>query len=462
LHGTQIYGGKRTAHAGDDYSYSITFTAPTSPTTLYYQFGNASSPFNAPEGNQAPFLVLPDLNRGESLRSLVVKQAITGFTITVSNVPAVATQVIAVVDGNGSTYRATSSVSGGLTSFDMGVPVGTGYRVRVIAIAGTGTFPSVVAGGKALNQTVSSGAMTAVNIELAETTLTTDAANPTTTEPGSSVTLSWTIHDPANFLDNAGDLRMWVSEGSPPDGNLHGTQIYGGKRTAHAGDDYSYSITFTAPTSPTTLYYQFGNASYPFDAPEGNQAPFLVLPDLNRGESLRILSVLPKVTVNIFLFGSGSVFVTSSNSSFVCGISCSGQYYKGTNLHLRAAPTDYSLFSGWSGTCNGSGDCSLTMDDDKSVTATFEKNTAQQVRLNDTYYSTIMGGSGAYQAAVSGNPILIWGTDFSEDFTFNLNKAVTLTGGYDSDYMNNSGYTTLIGPVTIQSGSLAVEKLVIR
>jgi hypothetical protein len=69
---------------------------------------------------------------------------------------------------------------------------------------------------------------------------------------------------------------------------------------------------------------------------------------------------------------------------------------------------------------------------------------------------------GAYGAAATGKKILVWALDFSETFTFNLNKAVTLEGGYDSNYTSNSGYTLLHGPVTIQRGALTVENLVVR
>jgi len=173
-------------------------------------------------------------------------------------------------------------------------------------------------------------------------------------------------------------------------------------------------------------------------------------------------AVKPSAIVSVTFSGSGAGNVTSNPAGIASNTHVSHEFEYGSSVTLAATRDQFSLFSGWSGACSGTADCILTLDVDKSVIATFEKNTAQQVRLNGTYYSTIMGASGAYQAAVSGNAILIWGTDFSEDFTFNLNKAVTLKGGYDSGYTTPSGYTTLTGPVTIQNGSLSVENLLIK
>jgi len=175
-----------------------------------------------------------------------------------------------------------------------------------------------------------------------------------------------------------------------------------------------------------------------------------------------IPSDVDQVTLDLTISGSGSGTVTSNPTGIATNTSVSAQFSKGSALVLHATLDQYSLFSGWSGDCIGTGDCSLAMDTDKSVTATFDKNTAEQVRLNGTYYSSIMGASGAYQAATSGNTILIWGTELIESFIFDGGKAVALEGGYDSDYMNNSGYTTFIGPVTLQNGSLTVENLIIE
>lgn len=102
------------------------------------------------------------------------------------------------------------------------------------------------------------------------------------------------------------------------------------------------------------------------------------------------------------------------------------------------------------------------MDRDRSVTATFNKDTPHQVRLDgtlQTYHSSIIS---AYLAAGSDDTIRVWGTDFSEDFTFNQDKSVTLKGGYNQAYTANDDYTTLHGILIVKSGALTVDKLVIK
>ena len=236
----------------------------------------------------------------------------------------------------------------------------------------------------------------------------------------------------------------------------------------YTGSDGSYTIV-GLPAGIYKLRFNGGDSGYlgqwynnkaSFDSAD---AVVVTAGSITGGiNAVLIPSDVDQVTLDLTISGSGSGTVTSNPTGIATNTSVSAQFSKGSALVLHATLDQYSLFSGWSGDCIGTGDCSLAMDTDKSVTATFDKNTAEQVRLNGTYYSSIMGASGAYQAATSGNTILIWGTELIESFIFDGGKAVALEGGYDSDYMNNSGYTTFIGPVTLQNGSLTVENLIIK
>jgi hypothetical protein len=71
-------------------------------------------------------------------------------------------------------------------------------------------------------------------------------------------------------------------------------------------------------------------------------------------------------------------------------------------------------------------------------------------------YSTL---GAAYDAASGGYIIQAQATDLTETLMFDDNKAVTLKGGYDSDFGLNLSMTTLIGSLTIKSGSLTLENL---
>lgn len=68
---------------------------------------------------------------------------------------------------------------------------------------------------------------------------------------------------------------------------------------------------------------------------------------------------------------SGAGTVTSAPTGIACGSDCTNRYNLGTDVTLTAAPeTDYN-FTGWSGACTGTGDCTVTMDQARGVTATF-------------------------------------------------------------------------------------------
>ena len=80
---------------------------------------------------------------------------------------------------------------------------------------------------------------------------------------------------------------------------------------------------------------------------------------------------LASLTVNTA--GSGSGTVTSSPPGITCGSDCSEQYPGGTGVTLLATADGDSYVAGWTGGgCTGTGPCTVTMDQSKSVTATFE------------------------------------------------------------------------------------------
>jgi MYXO-CTERM domain-containing protein len=72
--------------------------------------------------------------------------------------------------------------------------------------------------------------------------------------------------------------------------------------------------------------------------------------------------------------GDGAGRITSAPDAFNCSAACSAALAAGTNITLHAIPDSNSDFLGWSGGCSGTGDCPLSMDAAKSVTALFRSN----------------------------------------------------------------------------------------
>jgi hypothetical protein len=72
------------------------------------------------------------------------------------------------------------------------------------------------------------------------------------------------------------------------------------------------------------------------------------------------------------------------------------------------------------------------------------------------YFATLQE---AHDGAGSGNTIKAKAVVFAESLA--VGKNITIIGGYDSDYAVNGGYST-IGGLTVNVGSLTVERLVIR
>jgi hypothetical protein len=126
-------------------------------------------------------------------------------------------------------------------------------------------------------------------------------------------------------------------------------------------------------------------------------------------------------TLTIFKSGTGSGPVVSSNGGIACGGACSASFAPGTNVTLTATPNSGAIFGGWSGGCSGTATtCLVTMDADKSVTATYHA-------VRTLTVSKAGSGSGPVTSSPAG---IACGSTCSASYV--LNTSVTLTAAPNS------------------------------
>lgn len=120
--------------------------------------------------------------------------------------------------------------------------------------------------------------------------------------------------------------------------------------------------------------------------------------------------------------GNGSGRVISSPAGITCGNTCDGEFTSGTSLTLTAEATSARFrFVEWGGNCTGSGNCVISMDGDKNVTATF-------VSVEDPRFTITLEKDGDGDGTVTSTPAGIdCGSDCSENFKENTSVVLSAT-----------------------------------
>lgn len=133
--------------------------------------------------------------------------------------------------------------------------------------------------------------------------------------------------------------------------------------------------------------------------------------------------------------------VTSNPSGIDCGSTCSADYEPETSVTLTASANDGYTFTGWSGGgCSGTGNCTLTMNEAKSVTANYAV----------TIYNLAVTKSGSGTGTVTGSDDLInCGSTCSVNYE--TGKSVVLTASATGGFIFSgwSGACTGTAPCTV-------------
>ena len=95
--------------------------------------------------------------------------------------------------------------------------------------------------------------------------------------------------------------------------------------------------------------------------------------DASRSDSVEVkvtAAPVPKYQLTLEVDGNGTV--TSEPEGINCGDDCTEDFDENTSVTLTATPDSGATFNGWSGACTGTLPCVVTMDANRTVTATFE------------------------------------------------------------------------------------------
>jgi hypothetical protein len=166
----------------------------------------------------------------------------------------------------------------------------------------------------------------------------------------------------------------------------------------------------------------------------------------------------PRLNVTLSGTGSGSVSFMPSGTACLTGV-CTSAFPYGMDVTLMATSSATSIFAGWSGACtNESANCTIAMNSDRSVSATF--TSAYKAQIGSVGYNSL---AAAYAGATEGAQILLLDADLLENLTIDRGIAVTLQGGYYAGFVGRSGrLTNLKGILTIRNGRLRVDRLAVN
>jgi hypothetical protein len=156
----------------------------------------------------------------------------------------------------------------------------------------------------------------------------------------------------------------------------------------------------------------------------------VVTMNLNRTVSATF-NLIPNYTLTVNKTGSGGGTVTGTG--ITCGSQCTASYASGATVILTATPDNDSNFTSWLGCDNPNGNtCSLTMNQDKTVTVTFtsEVSTAQTLTVNKPG-----DGNGTVTSSPAG---ITCGSQCSASYAYGTVVTLTAIVGGVSDF---SGWT---------------------
>ena len=241
---------------------------------------------------------------------------------------------------------------------------------QVLAAGGTASNNTPLASAELYNST--SGADLAI----------TKAASPAVVLAGQNLTYTLTVTNngpsaaTTAVLDDTIPTATTFQSLSVPAGWNCTTPAVGSTGKVHcstaslaASATASFTLVVKVPGSAagTTLSNTATTSSAMGDPNTGNNTATMSTP---------VMSQKQAITLSVTVSPQGGGTVTSSPAGINCPGTCKATYTSGTSVTLTATPATaagYTKFTGWGGDCTGTTTCTLTMDKDHSVKASFSK-----------------------------------------------------------------------------------------
>ena len=264
------------------------------------------------------------------------------------------------------------------------------------------------------------------------------------------------------------DSRTPVVMAYPPGGTYAGPQTV----TLAANKDGAiyYTLNGSTPSASSTMY------TGPLTIPAPATLKYIAIDPFNIPSAVKTETYTgwnPNATLYVSTAGNGGGTINSivpQSGLIVCsrpsqqGDICSTTQATGMNVILSATSDSTSLFSGWSlGSCPGTDPCSITLNSNTSVTGTFVSMPPVRVETlgyPTTYHSTIQD---AFNNAHAYSAIRLQSGAIDDiNPTFSQIFSITILGGYNAGFITQTDYSYLQGIFTIISGSVTIERLIVK
>lgn len=171
----------------------------------------------------------------------------------------------------------------------------------------------------------------------------------------------------------SGLLSAWIDFGGDGSWNEAGDAIFTDRAVAAGVNSLTVNVPCGAVPGASYARFRLSSAG-------GLSVTGLALDGEVEDYSVLISPIRYDLSITTTGPGNGSVLILPGGTS--CPGTCTKTYPEGTNVNLAPSPAAGSAFAGWSGDCTGTGACALTMDADKTVTATFEPCTYTLSQFN--------------------------------------------------------------------------------